>query len=327
METQRLITMSLGKIAQSRGQRGGINLHKNLLVATVLHKARTAYMIESYSYQQSLQRQQQACQQSGFGQRRDLPSSGDSSNTAGMCPTWRDSDLGQTDATPTAAEQTVSEISTACEPDTLTSVQPQQKMESEVVLDKENSPPADSHLDFNENLQISNIKSTDPVNHLSASNQLSQESQSPSAKSKTTCKVLKRRRTNRATNSDCPVNKKPRVSNDISSLVPLSDYSDCSDESDIEPEVQESPQISNLVSIFNSGFSGLCAITSESGLNTSNYQSELDISNSQSQLSINKLRPETPTSAYSRMVADSSLLCSSQVNRLDTLPSAIVLSA
>ncbi|BFZ05641.1 hypothetical protein BsWGS_08680 [Bradybaena similaris] len=326
METQRLITMSLGKIAQSRGQRGGINLHKNLLVATVLHKARTAYMIESYSYQQNLQRQQQACQQSGLGPRRDLPSSGDSSNTSGMCPTWRDSDLGQADATPTAAEQTVSEISTACEPDILTSVQPQQQMESEVVLDKENSPPADSHLDFNENVQISNIKSTDQANHLSASNQLSQESQSSSAKSKTTCKVLKRRRTNRATNSDCPVNKKARVSNDIS-LLPHSDYSDCSDESDIEPEVQESPQISNLVSIFNSGFSGLCAITSESGLNTSNYQSELDIPNSQSQLSINKLRPETPTSAFSRMVADSSLLCSSQVNRLDTLPSAIVLSA
>lgn len=57
METQRLISVSLGKIAQSRGQRGGINLHKNLLVATVLHKARNAYMIESYSYQQNIHRQ------------------------------------------------------------------------------------------------------------------------------------------------------------------------------------------------------------------------------------------------------------------------------
>ncbi|XP_076455054.1 uncharacterized protein LOC143289795 [Babylonia areolata] len=45
-ESQRLITLSLGKIAASRGQKGGINLHKNLLVATVLTKARAAYMIQ-----------------------------------------------------------------------------------------------------------------------------------------------------------------------------------------------------------------------------------------------------------------------------------------
>jgi len=49
LEAQRLIAVSLGKIAASRGQRGGINLHKNLLVAGVLYKARTAYMVENYS--------------------------------------------------------------------------------------------------------------------------------------------------------------------------------------------------------------------------------------------------------------------------------------
>jgi len=37
-ETQRLIALSLGKIAASRQKRGGINLHKNLLVASVLLK-------------------------------------------------------------------------------------------------------------------------------------------------------------------------------------------------------------------------------------------------------------------------------------------------
>ncbi|XP_060064246.1 immediate early response gene 5-like protein [Ylistrum balloti] len=46
-EAQRLITVSLGKIQASRSQRGGINLHKNLLVACVLHKARTAYMMDN----------------------------------------------------------------------------------------------------------------------------------------------------------------------------------------------------------------------------------------------------------------------------------------
>ncbi|KAK2152003.1 hypothetical protein LSH36_342g01040 [Paralvinella palmiformis] len=48
-DAQRLIAMSLGKIAASRGQRGGISLHKNLLVATVLSKARTVFMLESYN--------------------------------------------------------------------------------------------------------------------------------------------------------------------------------------------------------------------------------------------------------------------------------------
>lgn len=46
-DAHRLITMSIGKIAASRQQRGGINLHKNLLVACVLHKARTACMMEN----------------------------------------------------------------------------------------------------------------------------------------------------------------------------------------------------------------------------------------------------------------------------------------
>lgn len=52
-ESQRLIAVSLGKIAASRGQKGGINLHKNLLVATVLHKARTVYMMQHYNRQRA----------------------------------------------------------------------------------------------------------------------------------------------------------------------------------------------------------------------------------------------------------------------------------
>lgn len=47
-DAQRLIALSLGKIAVSRQQRGGINLHKNLLVASVLHKARTTYMMDNF---------------------------------------------------------------------------------------------------------------------------------------------------------------------------------------------------------------------------------------------------------------------------------------
>lgn len=46
-EAQRLIGISLTKIAQSRSHRGGVSLHKNLLVATVLQKARYIFMEEA----------------------------------------------------------------------------------------------------------------------------------------------------------------------------------------------------------------------------------------------------------------------------------------
>lgn len=47
-EAQRLISISLTKIAASRCIRGGISLHKNLLVATVLQKARYIFMEEAF---------------------------------------------------------------------------------------------------------------------------------------------------------------------------------------------------------------------------------------------------------------------------------------
>jgi len=45
---QRLIAVSLGKIAASRCQRGGPSLHKSLLVSAVLHKARTQVMMDNF---------------------------------------------------------------------------------------------------------------------------------------------------------------------------------------------------------------------------------------------------------------------------------------
>ena len=46
-EVQRIIGLSLNKIQMGRNQRGGLPLHKNLLVATVLNKARDVYMQET----------------------------------------------------------------------------------------------------------------------------------------------------------------------------------------------------------------------------------------------------------------------------------------
>lgn len=61
-EAQRLISVSLTKIAASRQQRGGISLHRNLLVASVLYKARAVMLSEgSYRLQQHQQLQKASC--------------------------------------------------------------------------------------------------------------------------------------------------------------------------------------------------------------------------------------------------------------------------
>ncbi|XP_078685700.1 immediate early response gene 5-like protein [Branchiostoma floridae x Branchiostoma belcheri] len=44
VDAQRLIALSIGKLQASRSQRGGIDLHKNLLVSHVLYTARTALL-------------------------------------------------------------------------------------------------------------------------------------------------------------------------------------------------------------------------------------------------------------------------------------------
>lgn len=49
VDAQSLISISLRKIQNSRTQRGGIKLHKNLLVSYVLRNARQVYMNEKYA--------------------------------------------------------------------------------------------------------------------------------------------------------------------------------------------------------------------------------------------------------------------------------------
>ncbi|KAM5146602.1 immediate early response gene 5-like protein [Mantella aurantiaca] len=60
LDAQSLISLSLRKIHTSRTQRGGIKLHKNLLVSYVLRNARQLYLSERYA---ELYRQQQPSHQ------------------------------------------------------------------------------------------------------------------------------------------------------------------------------------------------------------------------------------------------------------------------
>jgi len=52
-EAQRLISISLGKITTARTVRGGMSLHKNLLVSNILHNARTIFMEETITMMNS----------------------------------------------------------------------------------------------------------------------------------------------------------------------------------------------------------------------------------------------------------------------------------
>lgn len=49
MEAQRIVAVSLGKIAASRSTRSGIRLHKSLMVSTMLYKARTVVIMEKFN--------------------------------------------------------------------------------------------------------------------------------------------------------------------------------------------------------------------------------------------------------------------------------------
>ncbi|NWI70980.1 IER5L protein, partial [Todus mexicanus] len=59
LDAQSLISISLRKIHSSRTQRGGIKLHKNLLVSYVLRNARQLYLSERYAELYRRQQQQQ----------------------------------------------------------------------------------------------------------------------------------------------------------------------------------------------------------------------------------------------------------------------------
>ncbi|XP_067868183.1 immediate early response gene 5-like protein [Heterodontus francisci] len=60
VNAQSLITISLRKIHNSRTQRGGVKLHKNLLVSYVLRNARQVYMSEKYAEIYGVQRYEEA---------------------------------------------------------------------------------------------------------------------------------------------------------------------------------------------------------------------------------------------------------------------------
>uniref|UniRef100_A0A0B7AY28 Immediate early response gene 5-like protein n=1 Tax=Arion vulgaris TaxID=1028688 RepID=A0A0B7AY28_9EUPU len=256
METQRLISVSLGKIAQSRCQRGGINLHRNLLVATVLHKARSAYMIDSYNYQQNLlQRQKQHYYQTCVDPlvvqaEEDLsPVEPDSNKGDVVClSSCEFINLGQPDATPTAGNdnELISDLQTDCETVDLDQTLSNQ-IQDEAIQNKENSPPPSSQDCSNTTIPVfpqndHTISAASSIHqiHVSSSNQLSQEVQITLSTANPTCKVLKRSRSHIGNSSDNECSSTKQVK--LSCETPSTDSSNMSSTTDVDLDTSESSQ-------------------------------------------------------------------------------------
>ncbi|XP_059098359.1 immediate early response gene 2 protein-like, partial [Tigriopus californicus] len=107
-EVQRIIGLSLSKIQLGRNQRGGLPLHKNLLVATVLNKARDLYMQETMymNYKMMTGQYHQHHPMSSYTSEFALNSSNSMANGMHHSPTGEDEDEEEDDdmeTTPSAS--------------------------------------------------------------------------------------------------------------------------------------------------------------------------------------------------------------------------------
>ncbi|XP_046547602.1 immediate early response gene 2 protein-like [Haliotis rubra] len=219
-EPQRLIAVSLGKIAASRSQRGGINLHKNLLVASVLHKARTAYMMENFQQMLAAKRaqaeqihiQNPVPEKTGANPHETTCHEAHVSRSQSNSTSPRLRDSSDKENTPPRGES-----SAPCE-----------KMETQ---EKTLSPMSDSSRNTPDSSGSVNQGRLDCVSR---------------TRDSSSC-LLKRRRSNASQDMDTVLAKKAKYSDNVES------------DSHCEAMQTEPTQITNLVSIFNTGFGGLCS--------------------------------------------------------------------
>lgn len=276
-DAQRLIALSLGKIAMSRQQRGGINLHKNLLVASVLHKARTTYMMDNFQVllaskkaqaereaaakmiidtptQQQPQPQQLQQQQIPKQQQQSVTGSVESRRAESMDVPHGVSDCARVNSVREApkGERPVSE---------------RVSVNHDRVADKENEMPSADNVncvdsDDKDSCEWANKKSQAidsracPIvtGKVPLSVNKGNVGLSGQLMSACRCAGSKRRRSFVASESTCTVPKKARFDDE--------EYSDSDYDSDCERDESEvmhteSSQVTNLVDIFNSGFNGL----------------------------------------------------------------------
>lgn len=305
MEAQRLITVSLGKIASSRCQRGGINLHRNLLVASVLHKARTAYMMDAYQHIIASRKQKQEVAEENGEKEVGVVSSGVTKPEGDLCGAGRPGSTGA-DMTHAAAH----EISHAVQdkensPPTAQPMSLDKGDASSVMLGVENSSGRSEYTTQEEKSQECKSTTNNATSASSKNGDSTLKMSTQNRPSAVTCSTGKRRRSRNTDSSECSsesVMSPKKAKLDIAQKAEVlcgkenrenttsevlrdttSTHEDVSSINDsgvtckvtkpcdrsTEPMQTESTQITTLVTIFNSGFSGLCSRNTTSETNSS----------------------------------------------------------
>lgn len=246
-DAQRLITLSLGKIAASRGQRGGVNLHKSLLVSTILHKARNAYMIENL---QVLMESRKASHVKKATEANVTPVLAEKQQVNNRV-------MDENDASSCENNVAGSQSQEPCDPRHVTT--------SQHSDDKENSRPVLSSRsglanNSGENAQTKQNMSTDCNQNSTSSATISTTTAIKSEGSNCAKCCVKRRLT-------VSTEEKTDHSSAKKTKCDTTNTQDCTTESkhnnntttrdNVEPMQTETVQINNLVNSFSSGFGGL----------------------------------------------------------------------
>jgi len=222
VDAQRLISVSFGKIATYRKQRGGLNLRKNLLVSYVIHNARTAIYHEQVY---GVQRLTEPC----VTEDRDMDlDCNEEEEDETEKPAWNDAENNDDDA----SNQ---------EPETARKQEQELDNETEESLedDKENRAVSEPTYEDCENNDSEKLQKADSCCH--DRRVLGELKQTPCSCSQTCCNKRKRTELEEACESISP----KRCKFD-------SDSSDSSESVNVEQT-----QISSLVSRFNTGLSSL----------------------------------------------------------------------
>lgn len=237
VDAQRLIAMSLGKIHASRGQRGGINLHKNLLVAGVLHKARSLYMVENYHQLQTQKEVDEVAEEAvedEVCEERDQEVPG--SSPLATLPGNQDTHDEEDDEQQADEQECVSEL-------------------EEQEEDKENSPPAPLSSGCDSSMDSCEV--SEPIN--SEKDTLGESQNLPSETGCQRCGKRRLTEVEAAVESISPVKKSRLSGNSQEVYTNLKTPSEQTSSSSSSPNINkaEAMQISNLVHSFSAGFTGL----------------------------------------------------------------------
>ncbi len=233
MEAQQIITMSINKITGSRGQRGGVNLRKNLLVASVLHSARAMY------YEEMCNRMSRTAELHSM-EKESIEDEEDCTEA----PDWGDDEC---DSAPTTQEPSSCQRTDSCAEENAT---------QRPTEDKENCQPAAAEISP---VQARLEEKPEPASS-STMEQSPDSACSPSPDKERV--VLGQKNTNSPqSKSGCSACKRKRSDSSeelreaCESILPKRPKTDS--ESQAEKPNSEQGSITSLVTIFKSGFHGL----------------------------------------------------------------------